>query len=96
MLIVTKIKLIFYLFQGPLTGASLNPARSLGPSIIAGHFDDHWVYWLGPVAGGVIAALVYEHVFRQLRPDEVEALEAEMQLRQREREAKENGGSPAV
>lgn len=82
--------------QGPLTGASLNPARSLGPSIIAGHFDNHWIYWLGPIVGGMSAALIYQNIFRQLRPDEVEALEAENQLRRQEREAKENGTAPPV
>jgi len=82
--------------SGPLTGASLNPARSLGPSIVSGNFEDHWVYWIGPILGAVAAGLIYTHVFRALRPDEVEALEGEQQLRQREREAKDNVGSPAV
>lgn len=87
---------MFIFLQGPLTGASLNPARSLGPSIIAGHFDNHWIYWLGPIVGGMSAALIYQNIFRQLRPDEVEALEAETQLRRQEREAKENGTAPPV
>src|SRR3954447_10467635 len=41
----------------PATSASLNPARWLGPSVVAGHFDDFWVYILGPVIGAVTAAV---------------------------------------
>ncbi|ODN03843.1 Aquaporin AQPAn.G [Orchesella cincta] len=82
--------------SGPFTGASLNPARSLAPSIIAGHFDNHWLYWLGPITGACSASLLYTYVFRALRPDEIEKLEAEMQLKQREQEAKEAGGNPSV
>ncbi|XP_075301875.1 uncharacterized protein LOC142365182 [Opisthocomus hoazin] len=51
------------LAAGPFSGGSMNPARSLGPAVITGIWDDHWVYWLGPVLGAVLAGLSYEFVF---------------------------------
>ena len=47
------------LMGGPLTGASLNPARTIGPAIAAGIFSDIWLYIVGPVLGGILAALLY-------------------------------------
>ena len=47
---------------GPVTGASMNPARSFGPALELMQWQWHWAYWLAPVAGACAAALVYEHV----------------------------------
>jgi MIP family channel proteins len=53
------------LIAGPVTGGSLNPARSLGPMILAGRFDAVWVYILAPIVGAVLAAFVYDRLASQ-------------------------------
>lgn len=52
------------LMGGPLTGASMNPARSLGPALAAGDWSAHWIYWIAPFTGMVAAARLYEFLRR--------------------------------
>ena len=49
---------------GPLTGAMLNPARAIGPEIVAGSFANWYVWWIGPIVGGALAALAYRYLIR--------------------------------
>lgn len=50
------------LFGGPITGASMNPARSLGPALVSGEVGDLWLYLLAPVLGAALGALAYQLV----------------------------------
>ncbi|HUP19425.1 MAG TPA: MIP/aquaporin family protein [Gemmatimonadota bacterium] len=52
-----------------LTGSSMNPARSLGPAIVAGVWDAHWLYWLAPILGMIAAAWTYETLRTARTPD---------------------------
>ena len=51
------------LMAGSLTGGAVNPARAFGPAFAAGYWQDHWVYWAGPLLGGAVAAFVYDRFF---------------------------------
>jgi aquaporin NIP len=50
------------LFGGPVTGASMNPARSFGPALAAGEWHDFWLYVVGPVVGAGLGAFAYQFV----------------------------------
>jgi MIP family channel proteins len=50
------------IFGGPVTGASMNPARSLGPALAAGEWTDIWIYLTAPVLGALTGALAYQAV----------------------------------
>lgn len=56
------------IFGGPVTGASMNPARSFGPALAAGEWRDFWLYVSGPLLGATLGALAYQYV-RGERPD---------------------------
>ena len=62
---------LLHLVGVPLTGASMNPARTLGPAIASGFWEFHWVYWVGPIIGGIIAGLIMNYIF--VKPAEKEA-----------------------
>ena len=47
------------LVGGPITGAAMNPARTFGPALASGHWNNHIVYWIGPMLGGGLAGLIY-------------------------------------
>jgi len=50
------------LFAGPITGASMNPARSLAPALVWWNWDDQWLYLAGPAAGAVLGVLAYQFI----------------------------------
>ncbi|HEY4710441.1 MAG TPA: MIP family channel protein [Candidatus Acidoferrales bacterium] len=56
------------LVGGPFTGAALNPARAFGPALATSHWQNHGVYWAGPLLGGVLAAVLYDRVFLRDQP----------------------------
>jgi aquaporin Z len=51
---------------GLYTGAAMNPARAFGPDLVQNVWSDAWVWWVGPLVGGAVAALLYEYLY--LRP----------------------------
>ena len=57
------------LMGGPLTGAAMNPARAFGPQLVSNFWSDGWIWYLGPLIGGGLAALAYEFLYlRPVRP----------------------------
>jgi aquaporin Z len=50
------------MFGGPISGASMNPARSLGPAVVTGDLHAVWIYLLAPIAGAALAALTYTFI----------------------------------
>src|SRR5487761_111751 len=57
---------ILVLFIGPLTGASFNPARSLGPALASGYLENLYVYFIGPISGALLAGIL----FRVIKDDD--------------------------
>jgi len=62
---------------GPLTGASMNPARSFGPALATGIYEGQFIYWTAPIVGSIVAALLYDTLFirREREPVEHGAIE---------------------
>jgi glycerol uptake facilitator-like aquaporin len=51
------------LMGGPLTGAAMNPARWFGPAVASGAYDNWYVWWVGPLLGAIVAAVIYRYAF---------------------------------
>ncbi|HKM83123.1 MAG TPA: MIP/aquaporin family protein [Candidatus Acidoferrum sp.] len=51
------------LVAGPFTGGALNPARAFGPALVSHHWLNQGIYWVGPLGGGFVAALLYDTLF---------------------------------
>ncbi len=64
-LAIGLVVLFGVLIGGPISGGVMNPARALGPAIASGQFTHHYVWWIGPVLGGIVAALLYDFVFSE-------------------------------
>ena len=58
------------LVGGPFTGSAANPARAFGPAVASGVWTGHAVYWIGPIIGGVLAALLWDKVILAKKSDE--------------------------
>ncbi|XP_068678535.1 aquaporin AQPAn.G-like [Montipora foliosa] len=54
----------------PSSGASMNPARSLGPAVIMNSWRDHWIYWAAPIIGGLLATCTYQILFTRRRTNQ--------------------------
>jgi MIP family channel proteins len=68
------------MFGGPISGASMNPARSLGPALITGDLHALWLYLLAPLAGAALGALAYQFVRgEQVRPADLHEVETKEQ-----------------
>ena len=55
--------LVIHLVAINLTGASINPARSFAPALIHNEWTNHWLYWIAPIIGGILGAIIYTFLF---------------------------------
>ena len=62
--VIGLVVVLGQLVGAPLTGGSMNPARSFGPALAAGVWSHHWVYWFGPLVGAAVAIFVHDVCFR--------------------------------
>jgi len=64
------------LFAGPISGASMNPARSLAPALVSGTWDSQWLYVAGPIVGALLGAFAYT-LLREATPAQIDDREIE-------------------
>lgn len=57
---------------GPLTGSSVNPARSFGPAVASGIFEAQAVFWIGPIVGALLAGILYDRLFLRRGPEPID------------------------
>ena len=61
-LAIGSVVLLEAMFAGPVSGASMNPARSLAPAVVSTHMKDVWIYLTAPVAGAILAIPVWKYL----------------------------------
>lgn len=61
-LAIGSVVLLEAMFAGPICGASMNPARSIGPALVSGHFEYLWIYLSAPVIGAALAVLLWNYL----------------------------------
>ncbi|GMH17439.1 hypothetical protein Nepgr_019280 [Nepenthes gracilis] len=59
------------LVGGPFDGASMNPARAFGPALVGWKWNNHWIFWVGPLVGAGLAGLIYEFVVIPTEPPHI-------------------------
>jgi len=62
----------------PFTGCGINPARSFGPAVMMGIWDDHWIYWVAPFSAAILAAPIYTFIFYVSEEDSADVSEVQM------------------
>ena len=63
---------LIHLVGIPLTGASVNPARTFGPALVSGFWEFHWMYWAAPIVGGIIAVVLMKYIYLNKAAQEAE------------------------
>ncbi len=61
-LAIGNVVLLEAMFAGPISGASMNPARSFGPAVVSGHLQHLWIYFAAPVAGAVLSVYLWNYL----------------------------------